>query len=125
MVIEQFNRNKRDIAIDLTTDAGHALLERLIVDADVFLTSYLPSTRKKLRIDTTDVFAINPNLVYARGSGQGQRGPDADSGGFDSVSFWSRGGVGHMHDLDRPWTPPERPITQDAKLAALGRLATR
>ena len=30
-----------------------------------------------------------------------------------------------MHDLDRPWTPPERPITQDAKLAALGRLATR
>jgi len=104
VVIEQFNRNKRDIAIDLTTDAGHALLERLIVDADVFLTSYLPSTRKKLRIDTTDVFAINPNLVYARGSGQGQRGPDADSGGFDSVSFWSRGGVGHM------LSPPGGPL---------------
>ena len=104
VVIEQFNRNKRGIAIDLTSDAGHALLERLLVDADVFLTSYLPSTRKKLRIDTDDVFAINPNLVYARGSGQGQRGPDADTGGFDSVSFWSRGGVGHM------LSPPGGPL---------------
>ena len=104
VVIEQFNRNKRGIAIDLTTDAGHGLLERLIVGADVFLTSYLPSTRQKLRIDTDDVFAINPNLVYARGSGQGQRGPDADTGGFDSVSFWSRGGVGHM------LSPPGGPL---------------
>jgi crotonobetainyl-CoA:carnitine CoA-transferase CaiB-like acyl-CoA transferase len=34
--------------------------------------------------------------VYAKGHGQGQRGPDAEAGGFDSVSFWSRGGVGHM-----------------------------
>jgi len=104
VVIEQFNRNKRGIAIDLTTDAGHALLERLVVDADVFLTSYLPGTRKKLRIDTDDVFAMNPNLVFARGSGQGQRGPDADSGGFDSVSFWARGGVGHM------LSPPGGPL---------------
>jgi crotonobetainyl-CoA:carnitine CoA-transferase CaiB-like acyl-CoA transferase len=104
VVIEQFNRNKRDIAIDLRTDAGHALLERLVVDADVFLTSYLPSTRVKLRIDTDDVFAVNPNVVYARGHGQGQRGPDADMGGFDSVSFWSRGGVGHM------LSPPGGPL---------------
>src|SRR4029078_8572241 len=81
-----------------------ALLERLIVGADVFLTSYLPSTRKKLRIDTDDIFSVNPSLVFARGSGQGQRGPDADSGGFDSVSFWSRGGVGHM------LSPPGGPL---------------
>ena len=104
VVIEQFNRNKRDIAIDLRTDAGHALLARLITGADVFLTSYLPSTRAKLRIDPDDVFAIEPNLVYARGHGQGQRGPDADSGGFDSVSFWSRGSVAHM------LSPPGGPL---------------
>src|SRR5262249_39010554 len=36
--------------------------------------------------------------------GQGQRGPDAEAGGFDSVSFWSRGGMGHIltePDADR------------------------
>jgi crotonobetainyl-CoA:carnitine CoA-transferase CaiB-like acyl-CoA transferase len=39
---------------------------------------------------------LNPRLVFAKGHGQGQRGPDAEAGGFDSVSYWSRGGVGHM-----------------------------
>jgi hypothetical protein len=29
-----------------------------------------------------------------------------------------------VRDLDRPWTPPERPITQDEKLAALGKIAS-
>jgi predicted TIM-barrel fold metal-dependent hydrolase len=29
-----------------------------------------------------------------------------------------------IRDLDRPWTPPERPITQDEKLAALGRIVS-
>jgi predicted TIM-barrel fold metal-dependent hydrolase len=28
-----------------------------------------------------------------------------------------------VRDIDRPWTPPDRPITQDQKLAALGRIA--
>jgi len=68
------------------------------------LTSYLPSTRAKLRIDPDDVFAVNPRLVYGRGHGQGQRGPDADAGGFDGVSFWARGGVGNA------LTPPGGPL---------------
>ena len=50
------------------------------------------------------MWAANPRLVYARGHGQGQRGPDADQGGFDSVSYWSRGGIGHM------LTPPGGPF---------------
>jgi hypothetical protein len=29
-----------------------------------------------------------------------------------------------IRDLDRPWRPPDRPVTQDAKLAALGRIAS-
>jgi crotonobetainyl-CoA:carnitine CoA-transferase CaiB-like acyl-CoA transferase len=42
--------------------------------------------------------------VYAKGHGQGQRGPDADKGGFDAVSFWARGGLGHT------LTPVEGPL---------------
>ena len=35
---------------------------------------------------------------FARGHGQGQRGEGAEQGGFDAVSFWSRGGIGpHAH----------------------------
>ena len=95
-LFEQFNRNKRGVSIDLRTDDGRAALDRLLEWADVFITNFLPSARTKLRIQPEDVWAVNPRLVYARGHGQGQRGPDADQGGFDSVSYWSRGGIGHM-----------------------------
>lgn len=54
-----------------------------------------------------DLRALNPALIYARGSGYGPRGPDAGAGGFDSVSFWSRGGVAYM--LSPPEGPPTLP----------------
>jgi crotonobetainyl-CoA:carnitine CoA-transferase CaiB-like acyl-CoA transferase len=95
-LFEQFNRNKRSVAINLRTDEGRRALDRLLPWADVFLTNFLPSARANLRIDPDDVWAVNPALVYARGHGQGARGPDADLGGFDAVSFWARGGIGHM-----------------------------
>ena len=101
---EQFNRNKRGVAIDLRNADGRAALDRLIAWCDVYITSFLPSARAKLRLDPDDVWAINPRAIYARGHGQGQLGPDADQGGFDSVSYWSRGGIGHM------LTPPDGPF---------------
>lgn len=88
------NRGKRSIGIDLETPEGHALLMRLVEKSDVFLTSYLPPVRRKLKVDVADVQAVNPNIVYARGSGYGPLGPDAELPGYDAVSFWARGGIG-------------------------------
>ena len=53
-------------------------------------------------------------IVYAKGHGQGQRGPDADQGGFDSVSYWARGGLGrrgfrHRAPLCRRWRGGDAP----------------
>ncbi len=96
ILFEQFNRNKRSVAIDLRNEAGRDALDALIEWADVFVTSFLPSAREKLRLRTEDVWAINPRCVYALGSGQGLEGPDAELGGFDAVSFWARGGMGHI-----------------------------
>jgi CoA-transferase family III len=45
---EIFNRNKRDIALDITTDAGQSVLARLIASADVFVTNQLPQVQRKL-----------------------------------------------------------------------------
>ena len=93
---EFFNRNKRGIALDVETAAGREIFERLVKWADVYITNQLPRVRRKLHTEPADLHALNPRLVYAKGHGQGQRGPDAEAGGFDSVSYWSRGGVGHM-----------------------------
>jgi crotonobetainyl-CoA:carnitine CoA-transferase CaiB-like acyl-CoA transferase len=95
-LFEQFNRNKRGVAIDLRNPDGRTALNRLIEWADVFITNFLPSARTKLALDPDDVWAVNPRCIYAIGSGQGLVGPDADQGGFDAVSYWARGGLAHM-----------------------------
>src|SRR5918996_2728771 len=89
-MIELPNRGKRSVAIDLRTDEGRDLLLRLAAHSDVFLTNFLPPARKALRIEVDDIRAANPDIIYVRGSGQGQRGPEADRGGYDGCSFWAR-----------------------------------
>jgi crotonobetainyl-CoA:carnitine CoA-transferase CaiB-like acyl-CoA transferase len=93
--VGQPNRGKRSVGIDLKSAEGRAVLMRLLTDADVFITSYLTDVRQRLGIDVDDLRAVNPNLIYARGSGQGVRGDEATNGGFDAVSFWARGTVAH------------------------------
>jgi len=39
------------------------------------------------------VMARNPRIIYGRGTGHGPVGPDADKGGFDGISYWSRSGA--------------------------------
>ena len=95
-LVEQVNRNKRNVCLDLKHPESRPVLERLVAWADVFITNQLPQVRRKLRIEPADLFAINPRLIYARGHGQGTKGPDAEAGGYDAVSFWSRAGMGHM-----------------------------
>ena len=50
-MIQQPNRGKRSIGIDITTAEGQALVYELAKDADVFLTNYLPAARQKMKID--------------------------------------------------------------------------
>ena len=92
-MMQQSNRGKRSVGLDLGNPAGRALLDELVRRSDVFLTNFLPSARAKLRLDPEDVRAVNPRIVYVRGSGQGPQGPDRDKGGYDATAFWSRGGI--------------------------------
>lgn len=92
-IIEVPNRGKRSIGIDLSTPGGREVLYTLAAQADVFLTNYLPAARAKLGLDLDDLRRANPNIIYVRGSAHGPVGPDADSPGYDGVSYWARGGI--------------------------------
>ncbi len=92
-MVEQPNRGKRSVGLDLAHSQGRALLGRLIETADVFLTNFLPAARRRLAIDVDDVRRLNPRIVYVRAHGQGARGPERERGGYDAASFWCRGGI--------------------------------
>jgi crotonobetainyl-CoA:carnitine CoA-transferase CaiB-like acyl-CoA transferase len=102
-LMEHPNRGKRSIGLALEIPSGHAVLMELIRDADVFLTNFLPPARRRLRIEVEDLRRVNPDIIYVRGSGHGQRGPDADKAGYDGSTFWARAGSA--------WgaTPPDSP----------------
>jgi crotonobetainyl-CoA:carnitine CoA-transferase CaiB-like acyl-CoA transferase len=90
---ENYNRGKRSITLDLRQAKGVEVLYKLLEDADVFLTNLLPAARRRMKIDESEIRGRFPNIIYAVGSGLGANGPQADKGGFDSITFWARGGI--------------------------------
>ncbi|WP_326835375.1 CoA transferase [Amycolatopsis rhabdoformis] len=112
-MVEVANRGKRSVALDLATPGGREALLTLVATADVFMTSFLPATRKKLGIDVDDIRAVNPTIVYARGSGWGVRGDEATAGGFDSAAYTGRGGVANAVTLPGRHPAPQRPAFGD------------
>jgi crotonobetainyl-CoA:carnitine CoA-transferase CaiB-like acyl-CoA transferase len=93
-LIEHPNRGKRSVGLDVSTKEGQELLYEIAKTADVFLTNYLPAVRQKNRFDVEHIRAVNPNIIYARGSAYGDKGPEREAGGFDGTAFWTRSGVG-------------------------------
>ncbi|AOR76837.1 CaiB/BaiF CoA transferase family protein [Novosphingobium resinovorum] len=100
---ESYNRGKRSVTLDLKQEAGRAVLDRLLKDADVFLTNLLPPARRAMRIDEETIRAEYPGLIYASGSALGPNGPDHEKGGYDAITFWARGGI--SSSLTEPEAP--------------------
>jgi crotonobetainyl-CoA:carnitine CoA-transferase CaiB-like acyl-CoA transferase len=93
VLLEHSNRGKKSLGLDLTAPDGLEILYKLAATSDVFLTNKLPSVRARLKIGVDAIRAANPSIIYVRGTGQGERGPEADKGSYDSLAFWARAGV--------------------------------
>ncbi len=107
IAMEQNNRNKKSVALDLKSDEGREALLKLVETADVFLTSLRPKAIAALRLDVEDLRARNPRIIYARGNGVGFRGAEANRPGFDASAFWARGGA--CYAFTRPGEQPTSP----------------
>nr|WP_087574873.1 CoA transferase [Sphingomonas sp. CDS-1] len=103
------NRGKRSVGIDISMPEGQELVYQLAKECDVFVTNYLPQQRQKLKIDVEHIRAANPDIIYARGSALGNKGPERNNGGYDSTAFWARGGSASLvapKELNAPLFQP-------------------
>jgi crotonobetainyl-CoA:carnitine CoA-transferase CaiB-like acyl-CoA transferase len=109
VLLEHSNRGKKSLALDLNSAEGLDVLYRLAKTSDVFLTNKLPGVRSRLKIDVEHLRAHNPRIIYVRGTGHGERGPDADRGSYDALAYWCRSGIAlsmkHAEDAHVP-SPP-------------------
>jgi formyl-CoA transferase len=96
---EHTDRNKKSLALNLGSPEGQAVLHKLAASADVFLNNLRPYEMEKFRLTYDILSGINPKIIYANLTGYGRRGPEKNTGGYDSVAFWARSGVMDlMHD---------------------------
>lgn len=76
---------KASLAVDLKTEAGRAILKRLIGTADVFVENYRPGAFEALGLGYADLSRLNPRLIYCSISGFGQTGPRREQTAYDGV----------------------------------------
>ena len=80
-----YGRNKRYITLNLKSDDGRALLQRLVGKFDVVMESFVPGTLEQLGLGWDHIREWNPRLVLVRISGWGQSGPAASRPGFGTL----------------------------------------
>ncbi|GJF25553.1 MULTISPECIES: CoA transferase [Streptomyces] len=76
------NRNKRSVALDLTTDEGRERARTLIARSDVVVENFRPGTMEKLGLGHEELLAADPRLVYCSVTGFGT-GAGAALPGYD------------------------------------------
>jgi crotonobetainyl-CoA:carnitine CoA-transferase CaiB-like acyl-CoA transferase len=80
------NRNKRGIAVDITSEAGAGIICRLAENVDILVENYRPGVLDRVGLGYETLSATNPRLIYASVSGFGQSGPYRDRGGLDLIA---------------------------------------
>jgi crotonobetainyl-CoA:carnitine CoA-transferase CaiB-like acyl-CoA transferase len=109
IAMEQTNRGKRSVGLDVAVAEGREVLYELASRSDVFMTSFLPAARKKLQIDVEHIRARNPDIIYVRADAVGPRGPEGGKPGYDSAVFFGRAGILDSLDPDGVRLPPTLP----------------
>jgi succinate--hydroxymethylglutarate CoA-transferase len=80
-----FNRNKKSLTLDLSEEAGKAILHDLVASADAIASNMRGDVPEKLGLTYKHLKAHNPKIVCAHLSAYGREGPRATWPGYDYI----------------------------------------
>ena len=96
-----YNRNKRSITVDMKSEKGMQLVNRLVSDADVVIENFRPGAMAKLGLGYEQLKELNSTLIYCSLKGF-LSGPYQDRTALDEVTQMM-GGLAYMTGLpDKP-----------------------
>jgi CoA:oxalate CoA-transferase len=105
-----YNRNKKSLTLDLSSDDGRRIFKQLVSISDVVVENLRPGALTKLGLDYTVLKEIKPEIIYAAISGFGQadgyEGPYSERPAFDIVAEAMSGMMNLVGYDDKPpsWT---------------------
>ena len=120
------NSGKKLLGLDLKTPEGMQVMEKLLADADIFLSNVRYGGLTRLGLDYESLHQRYPRLVCGYINGYGFEGPEKDKAGFDMTSFWAKSGIlNAMRDPENipRFPPPGIGDTHAANAMAAGILA--
>lgn len=83
---QQFNANKKSVAINLKDPAGLALVKDLLRKADITVENMAPGTIERLGLGYDDVRKLNPRIIYCQVKGFGEGSPYEKNLAFDMIA---------------------------------------
>ena len=117
LFLNNVNRNKRHMTLNLKTKEGLEIFFRLAKEADVVLEGFRPGVVDKLGVGYDAVCKVNPQIIYCSVTGFGQNGPFRERVGHDAnyLSF-----AGMLDLIGEAHRPPSIPGVQIADIAGGG-----
>jgi alpha-methylacyl-CoA racemase len=104
--VDLLQRNRRNIAIDLKSEAGRDALLDLIGKADAVIEGFRPGVMERLGLSPEACMARNPKLIFGRMTGWGQDGPYGPSAGHDINYISLAGALAHFARAGQAPVPP-------------------
>ena len=77
------NRSKESVALDLKTEHGREVMQRLVANADVFVQNLAPGAAGRLGLGADQLHETHPGLIHCSISGYGEGGPYTDKKAYD------------------------------------------
>ena len=125
-VFHGLNRNKLSVTLNLRTEAGRAILQRLASVSDVVLANFSPGVLERLGMDYASLRRVKPDIIVASMPAFGDTGPLRDmvayapiiqamSGMMSLVGYAPEEGEPLVGELQAAWSD-----TVAALCAALG-----
>ena len=79
------NRGKKSLPLDLQSQEGLEIAQKLVSDADVVIINARPDVPENLGIDYETLSQLNPKLIYCDNTAFGRQGPHGYRPGYDLI----------------------------------------
>lgn len=83
IIYPSYNRNKKDITLNLKSDEAKEIVKRLVQNCDIVVENYRPGVLNRMGLGYEELKKVKPDIIMVSISGFGQTGPYSARPAYD------------------------------------------